>query len=585
VAAPVPKQPLSADIKPTEKKTEAQTVVRGKKKVDVSVKHDYEDVTVDLDDPRSQSGRYWKSEFERYHEEAKIEMRALVKYKQLAKSYAMKKDGEALDLGAKLREEQRKVVAMEEKLGELASQIADRRMNGDGVDSPEMLKNLARQTALAVQYRDGVEQFKMALEERDAELHPGHDGRTFSPGTAKTLVEVSQELQKARYQVQEMNVLRSEMQSLRLSLTATERKVSKLNEENSKLSQDLNKAHEDLERSEKRRQSAEDHARHQEVLFQNLQKDYDGLKELAKLQRRDAEHLLHKRHDQVSDLKKELVSLKRRSAPVGHLDVAMQEARKEGAQPSKPMFDDLIAFNSPPAAKRALALEDMLGRGGGNKIFEDGDNAQHPPLRRIHKKKGGDTTSKENTRPQESKIPMWERSIKTLHQSDHEGPRSLLDETPKQGGKPQQLQPALSEISNNGQSSENNTPPVPVAALAGSLQKRFSALSLRARGSELPSIEPLLPGRAARAIHDKACGPPTSNTSAEPTRESLPRPRSSGRDGYGTMESPRLSSMASTGSRRTLPPERAAAAKARLDQRNAEKRRKLTSDLRGNSRN
>jgi spindle pole body formation-associated protein len=64
------------------------------------------DITVDLNEPHSRSGKYWKSEFQRYHEEAKVEMDKLVKYKQLAKSYAKMKDTEAMDLNAKLKEEQ-----------------------------------------------------------------------------------------------------------------------------------------------------------------------------------------------------------------------------------------------------------------------------------------------------------------------------------------------------------------------------------------------------------------------------------------------------------------------------------------------
>lgn len=44
------------------------------------------DVTLDLNEPRSSSGKYWKSEYEKYHEAAKAEMKNLFRYKQLAKS-------------------------------------------------------------------------------------------------------------------------------------------------------------------------------------------------------------------------------------------------------------------------------------------------------------------------------------------------------------------------------------------------------------------------------------------------------------------------------------------------------------------
>jgi len=67
------------------------------------------DMTMDLNEPHSQSGKYWKSEFETYQCEMKEQMEKLLKYKQLAKSYAKKKDAEASELSTKLQEEQRRV--------------------------------------------------------------------------------------------------------------------------------------------------------------------------------------------------------------------------------------------------------------------------------------------------------------------------------------------------------------------------------------------------------------------------------------------------------------------------------------------
>ena len=126
-------------------------------------------MTLDLDEPHSHSGRYWKSEYDRYHEEAKLEMEKLVKYKQLAKSYAKKKDSEAIDLGEKLKEEQQKVVNMEAKISELAAQIANRRLSGRANDNHD-LKDLARQTALAREYGNRVDEFQTALQESHIQL-------------------------------------------------------------------------------------------------------------------------------------------------------------------------------------------------------------------------------------------------------------------------------------------------------------------------------------------------------------------------------------------------------------------------------
>jgi hypothetical protein len=121
-------------------------------------------MTVDLNEPHSQSGKFWKSNFEQYHEDAKAEMAKLFKYKQLAKSYAKLKDVQSINLEEKLKEEQRKVLSMEDQISKLTAQIATASKDGTGVESPELTKELARQTATAIQYRAQVEEFRLALE-------------------------------------------------------------------------------------------------------------------------------------------------------------------------------------------------------------------------------------------------------------------------------------------------------------------------------------------------------------------------------------------------------------------------------------
>ncbi len=127
------------------------------------------DMTMDLNEPHSQSGKYWKSEYENFHEEAKTEMRKLLKYKDLAKSYAKKKDEENLDLIEKLKEQQRRVLTMEDKISKLSAQIGTAGLEEDDDDSPELIKELARQTALTIQYKGQVEEFRAILE---AHLNP-----------------------------------------------------------------------------------------------------------------------------------------------------------------------------------------------------------------------------------------------------------------------------------------------------------------------------------------------------------------------------------------------------------------------------
>ena len=50
-----------------------------------------EDVTVNLEDPHSESGKYWKSEFDNYRVRTNKEIKKLIHYRCIAKSYARKK--------------------------------------------------------------------------------------------------------------------------------------------------------------------------------------------------------------------------------------------------------------------------------------------------------------------------------------------------------------------------------------------------------------------------------------------------------------------------------------------------------------
>ncbi len=127
---------------------------------------DYEpdhDITVDLNEPHSRSGKYWKAYFENYHDDAKTEMEKLVKYKQLAKSYAKQKDAEAVDLNQKLKEEQEKVKVMEQRVSELARQVTSSAKKGGGDNDSKLMDDLAKQTALTLEYKEQVKSSRVCF--------------------------------------------------------------------------------------------------------------------------------------------------------------------------------------------------------------------------------------------------------------------------------------------------------------------------------------------------------------------------------------------------------------------------------------
>ncbi|TVY84181.1 hypothetical protein LSUE1_G000956 [Lachnellula suecica] len=529
------------------------------------------DITLDLNEPRSQSGQYWKAQFQTYHDEATAELSNLLKYKHLAKTYAKERDSRALDLHQKLREEQRKVLKMEEHISMLSARIATAGLEGVDDESPELIKELARQTALALQYKSQVEEFRAALEDNESspEKRNSHDGRILtSPRTEQTTVDTNRELKKAREQLREMQSLRTELDNVRKTLYTAEKTTRKLQDENTKLTQEL--LHADLrletlvEKSEKRRQSSEEQRQKKDEALKTLQKDYDNLKEHAKSQRRDAEQMLKKRHDQAVEFRKEIASLQGAESSTQELQLTLQKKTKE--------HDQIVTELQAEIAR-------LKAKGSGREDIVVSKANSMPLPERV-------AISSDASQTRESLIPVSSqpisRPLKTVASA-----RQLRSDTP--AGSPQvrsrSSHSALSEIVN--QASVDTVPP----STSGPVQytpmmKRFSDLSLQSPSQ--PSQEPT-PHVNNRAVHQRNCQPSPMpsmfNIPSSPPKpvarrprasDELPRKRSSndllGRR-QGNINSSHFSGSEVSRARSNLPPERAAAARARLEQKNAEKKR------------
>lgn len=103
------------------------------------------DITLDFMEPRSQSGKYWKNEYESYAEQTKREVKQLLKKQKLAKMYAKDKETEVLDLRDQLDQEKRKVGLLEAQFKDLEAemmQFRDRmtRERGGAKPSPDLKK-------------------------------------------------------------------------------------------------------------------------------------------------------------------------------------------------------------------------------------------------------------------------------------------------------------------------------------------------------------------------------------------------------------------------------------------------------------
>ncbi|KAK3328411.1 spindle pole body formation-associated protein-domain-containing protein [Cercophora scortea] len=270
------------------------------------------DATVDLNEPHSRSGKYWKSYFETYHADAKAEMEKLVKYKQLAKSYAKMKDAEAGDLNQKLKEEQEKVKLMELRVAEMGRHVESKAKKNGGEYDSKLTDELARQTALAQEYKQQVEELEALLQPEDDETEDRlpRQRRIASPRTHKTLLETQRELRRARSQLKELDKLREDRDRLRSELRFAEQRANKLAIENKKLSTELSQTTPTIRDLEKKLAESREESLSKDNELKKLRADYDKLKEDAKARYTEAHQVLQNKNGKISELQDEIGSLR-----------------------------------------------------------------------------------------------------------------------------------------------------------------------------------------------------------------------------------------------------------------------------------
>ena len=570
------KVPMESQRNPAISKRSNQELVQ---QLDTGVDNDG-DMTMDLNEPHSQSGKYWKSEFETYQGEMREQMEKLLRYKQLAKSYAKKKDAEASELSAKLKEEERRVNKMEERMSELSARVA---IDGSNDDSPEFIKELARQTALAVQYRAQVQEFKAAMEENVDLANHITRKHASSPENDQALLETRQELRKAKTQLKEATSLEDEVKRLRQALAAAEKLTLKLQEENTKLTRDL--LHADLrlgkrqEKSEKQRLSSEEHLRKKDEALRNLQIDYDTLKEQMNTQRRDSEHLLKKRHDQVVTLRKELAAANSADSRKKELQIALEKKVTEHGK-------SVTEYSTKVAESKEDGSDGRISR----------DARSHPGHSQSAHPQDKSLVTGSIVKSRSSQDLFFESQIPNLSESIGRPSTSMArlraarSDTP--AGSPalkfQQSHPALSEINNSSSTREHPAFQRADLLRATPLYNRTHNAMLEDPSMDLPSLEPSLVGLTDRPRYERkpqdSPRPSMFNIASSPPKPAMVRSRSSDklstRRSIGDLDMRRHADMSSSRAERsgskgksTLPPERAAAAKARLQQKNAEKKK------------
>lgn len=305
------------------------------------------DMTLDLNEPHSQSGKYWKEEFEKYHEDARVELEKLLKYKQLAKSYAKQRDAETMQLVERLRAEQLKVLKMEKMIAENESNIASAREAEDGDATVELLDKLSSQTSLATQYREKVQQLENELEaalhdreQRADEQRRRRQGNA-SPATHKALTETQRELRQAKSQLREMGSLRDQVSSLKTKLQAAREQSTSAKDAPSETSRTK-------ELRAQIKALKEDSARKDQELLV-LRSEFDAFREESSAHDAETRGVLERAHSKIAELKKEIKTLKSIQAekPLPQSRDLLEYAGREGQDDDDDDFNDHITSAEP----------------------------------------------------------------------------------------------------------------------------------------------------------------------------------------------------------------------------------------------
>ncbi|KAI0847656.1 spindle pole body formation-associated protein-domain-containing protein [Daldinia vernicosa] len=311
------------------------------------------DITVDLNEPHSESGKYWKAEFNRYRDEAMADIERMVKFKALAKSYAKQKDAEALELAQKLKDEQLKVAEMEEKIAAMSSQTTDKRRRGGDREDATLVKDLEKQTALATHYRDQVEELEALIQEHKGESSSSQSDRRridTSPRTEKTLLEVNRELRRARAELKQIDKLRKEVSKLKSDLSAAEERATKLQDERTgRGSTDSLQ----VKKLEHKLQVAKEESQQKDREIRQLRNDYESLKNNAKSRTAEAMQVLQAKNDKIAELENTIKTIE-----VANPSIRATRALKLGIEslnkPSK--YESDIPVRN---LKRSASVEDV----------------------------------------------------------------------------------------------------------------------------------------------------------------------------------------------------------------------------------
>ncbi|KAF7593780.1 hypothetical protein BBP40_010836 [Aspergillus hancockii] len=350
-----------------------------------STEEDIVDDTINLNEPRSQSGKYWKAEFDNYRNKTTQEIRKLIQYRSAAKAYAKKKDEEAFRLAEKLKEEEVKVSEMERHVTQLASTMVG---ENSKADKEELVQELTKQTALALQYKHRVGLLRKLLEQHgvvNGEVEnitePSTPTSDSSGETAQELRKAQQALGEANAKLEEIKREQSEFIKLKDLAQSSEQKASDLEKENATLKQTLARVKQEMTKYEGRRKEKEAKLKQREAKLETRIQEYrERLKSTSQQHRELEEHLKGsfneergRMQDQIDLLKLKLTTMERlpelrtrnRYSDKGYTGVQVYDFGHRS--PQKEHNDDTHDIDEPPSPsprakdRRSVTTRTVLG--------------------------------------------------------------------------------------------------------------------------------------------------------------------------------------------------------------------------------
>ncbi|KAL8948871.1 MAG: hypothetical protein Q9222_004975 [Ikaeria aurantiellina] len=232
--------------------------------------------TVDLAKPRSKSGQYWKAEHERYQKESSRDLKRVLRRGQHVKSFAEKKDSEVTILQERLDRELAKCAKMESKVSNLVTQLASSKHQDSKVstDQESLVNELSQQTALAIRYKQKADRYRTAIQQQKSRSL--HRARAEEPSVMDSLISgLASTSAKAPAsdddndgdERPELDDLRAEMQNLRSQLSNAEDRATKLEAQNAKLTKNFLRVKNEMHNYDARRVRKETMLKQREEQF------------------------------------------------------------------------------------------------------------------------------------------------------------------------------------------------------------------------------------------------------------------------------------------------------------------------------